>query len=53
MLLLAIEKAVTPSEGLEALTTLQAMLVGDPVAQVKAVCFLYSHIYTRVPDDNM
>lgn len=34
VLLLAIEKAATPSEGLEALSTLQAMLVGDAAAQV-------------------
>ena len=37
MLLLAMEKAATPSEGLESLATLQAMLVGDPAAQVCAV----------------
>jgi len=42
VLLLAIEKAATPSECLEALATLQALLVGDPVAQVEKLlifCF--------------
>ena len=39
-MLLAMEKAATPSEGLEALATLQAMLVGDPAAQVCAVDYV-------------
>ena len=34
VLLLAIERAITPSDAVEALLTLQTMLIGDIAAQV-------------------
>jgi hypothetical protein len=34
VLMMAIDKAASPSEATESLLTLQAMLVGDPAAQV-------------------
>lgn len=40
MLLLALETAASPSEAVEALLTVQAMLVGDSIAQVTASRFL-------------
>lgn len=36
MLMLGIERAMGPSEALEALLTLQTMLVGDAAAQVES-----------------
>jgi hypothetical protein len=38
IVLLAIDRAVSPTEAVETLTTLQSMLIGNPYAQVK--CFL-------------
>ena len=44
-MLLGMEKAATPSEGLEALATLQAMLLGDPAAQVCEVYKMYCVLF--------
>lgn len=35
IVLLAIDRAVSPSEAVETLTTLQCMLIGSPYVQVK------------------